>query len=1065
MFTGCGAVIYDCRDPEQLEGHVNSLQLETHAMNRNILHFVHLTILCLLATLQACGGDTASDAPPQQPPATQDVIGAAGGTVTGPGGAAVQIPAGALAANVNVQIAQTAVGAPALPAGLNAQGPMFAFTPHGTTFALPVTMTMPFDPALVPAGTTPQLYKTNAQNEWEQVANAVFGASAVVAEITSFSFGQVVIPPLQRNEPEREWDFSVYPRSGGARVTLPAPDQGGSQTGGFVADLVEFGVGFGGADMAIEDQTLLYQGAARGFAFATPDGVTYGVYAESPDGGGTSGVQPIGSRSRFKQTQSYIKRAADAKLFFTVTKAEIEIRDYQPPPNPARPDLRIKGELQLSIAAYTTTQAFFFQAAGVAAVTGAYNLFTPSAENESFATHPLWNVAKDFDFTSKPSFYDPFLRTERETTSGCLGTRAFMKLKKPIVLQVDLSKINVGQEFTVRTDTYADTNNRRSFMKVDCLATSAIAYLKDPAGVSGTSITISGLEPTNRPLPSPLQAGVVQPAACVPGPGPNADAGVLQFSAASYSVGEFAGAPSTITVTRTGGSRGAVTALVGTRDGMGPVSTTSTPAVAGVDYMAVNSTVFFGDGDTEPRKVTVPTIQNFVRAPNKLLTLTLSQPGGCAALGAQTTADLTILDDGGFTLPLPPSGLDTSFGTAGKAMLERFGGDRSSMALQADGKIVMAGGTLTDFILARFNADGSVDRSFGPAGDGKVTTDMGSGFITEEATALAVQADGKIVVVGYTAIDNAPPTPDGPPTFAIARHNNDGSLDTGFGTGGRVSGNVNGRARAVAIQPDGKLVLAGEFERELPGGVFVMDITLARFNPDGRIDLPFGTSGTGQLTTDIDGLANSGGNLVLQPNGAIVVSGKPNCGAPQCNHTNIARYNTNGTLDTSFGSAGKRTLPAVDVGQGLVMQADGKLVLVGSVAVGTGTTASTDFAVTRLNADGSTDTTFGNLGTTISVLSAEQDSAQAVALQGDGKIVVVGSTKNTNTNFAVARYNTDGTLDPSFGNGFGFLTVDFVQATDSANSVLIQPDGKILLGGLAQNRLGFSGYGLARFNP
>jgi uncharacterized delta-60 repeat protein len=1032
-------------------------------MNRNILHTVRIAALCVLTALHACGGGGGNES--STPPATTGLIGAAGGTVTGPNGAKVEIPAGALATDVTIQIEQTTAGAPALPTDLAAQGPMFAFTPHGTTFALPVTMTMPFDPALVPAGTTPQFYKTNAQNEWEQVANATFGTNSVIAEITSFSSAQVVIPPLQRNEPEREWDFSVYPRSGSARVTLPAPDQGGSQTGGFVADLVEFGAGFGGKDMVIEDQTLLYQGQARGFAFATPDGVTYGVYSESPDGGGTSGVDPIGSRSKFKQLQSYIKRAADAKLFFTVTRAEIEIRDYQPPPNPARPDLRIKGELQLSIAAYTTTQAFFFQAAGVASVTGAHNVFTPSAENESFATRPLWSVAEHFDFTSKPSFYDLGTGNERETTTGCPGTRAFMKLKKPIVMQVDLSKINVGQEFTVRTDTYADTNNRRAFTKLDCLGSSAIAYLKDPAGVSGTSITISGLEPTNRPLPSPQQQLLLPPAACVPGPGPNADAGVLQFSAASYSVGEFAGAPSTITVTRTGGSRGAVTAILGTSDGTGAVSTTSTPAVAGVDYEAVNSTVFFGDGDTAPRKVTVPTIQNQVRAPNKVLNLTLSQPGGCAALGAQSTAVLTILDDGGFTLPPPPSGLDTSFGTAGKATLELFGGDRSSMALQPDGKIVMVGGTLQDFILARFNADGSVDRTFGPAGDGKVTTDMGSGFIVEEATAVAVQADGKIVVVGYTAIDNAPPTPDGPPTFAIARYNIDGSLDTGFGTGGRVSGNVNGRARAVAIQPDGKLVLAGEFSFPTPNGSDFSDLTVARFNTDGSLDLPFGWSGTGQLTTDIDGLANSGSNIVLQPNGAIVISGKLQCSAPECNHTNVVRYNANGTLDASFGSAGKRTLPGVDVAQGLALQAGGKLVLVGSVAVGTGTTASRDFVLMRLNADGSTDTTFGSLGTTITAISSEVDRAQAIALQADGKIVVVGSTSNINTNFAIARYTSDGTLDPNFGNGFGFLTLDFFRFTDFAESVLVQPDGKILLGGLAQNNLGRNGYGLARFIP
>ncbi len=117
------------------------------------------------------------------------------------------------------------------------------------------------------------------------------------------------------------------------------------------------------------------------------------------------------------------------------------------------------------------------------------------------------------------------------------------------------------------------------------------------------------------------------------------------------------------------------------------------------------------------------------------------------------------------------------------------------MALQADGKIVMVGGTFTDFILARFNADGSLDTQLRRR-DGKVTTDMGSGLRPEEALAVAIQTDGKIVVAGYAAIARRPPAPNLPPTFALARYNSDGSLDTSFGTGGRVSGNVNGhRAR------------------------------------------------------------------------------------------------------------------------------------------------------------------------------------------------------------------------------------------------------------------------------
>ncbi len=415
--------------------------------------------------------------------------------------------------------------------------------------------------------------------------------------------------------------------------------------------------------------------------------------------------------------------------------------------------------------------------------------------------------------------------------------------------------------------------------------------------------------------------------------------------------------------------------------------------------------------------------------------------------------------------PLPPpsappvSGLDPSFGTAGKATLEAFGGDRSGMALQADGKIVMVGGTFTDFILARFNADGSIDRSFGI--DGKVTTDMGSGLRQEEALAVAIQSDGKIVVAGYTAIDATPPALDPSETFALARYNSDGNLDTSFGVGGRVSNNVNGRAHAVAIQPDGKIVAAGEFNFASTNGSDFADFTLARFNADGSLDFPFASSGTGQLALDIGSATNSVRNLVLQPNGAIVVSGKPTGNFAGSDHTDIARFNANGTLDASFGSGGVLTLAGAEVGEGLVRQPDGKLVLVGSQVQPIAPAASR-FMLMRRNADGSADTGFGNAGT-VAVALAENAAAEGIALQADGKLVVVGTRAfASNPNFIVARYDGSGALDTGFGTA-GALSIDFFGFTDVGESVLVQPDGKIVVGGLARNNV--DGYGVARINP
>jgi len=995
-----------------------------------MLQVIRSAAALLMIALAACGGGGGDEA---APPSASAMIGAAGGTVSGPNGASVVIPPGALAADTTIAIEETSAGSPPLPGGFSAAGRMFAFTPHGTTFALPVTVTLPFDPASVPAGRTPALYKTTAANQWVQVPNAGFGSNSVTAQITSFSWVQV--NGLLRSDPTRVWSFDAI-LGNGAQVSLG----GATQVGGLLEEVVDFGPGLGDIDIITSTQTIPADGKARGYVFGTPDGVTYGAYVEAPYAK-LGGTEPIGGVARLEQTQSFIKLSPDATLSFTLTSALISASDAG---SRGAADELISGRVIVDVVAYTANRSFF-RATGIANLNGSAARWVPEVLNLDVSMTPLWSEA-DFQF-------DTF-QVAASIFAPCTFIRADLYLKKPRRYTVDLSSIAVGQEFTLQSLADAAALNRRGGGPAgDCEGSAALAFLRDPLEIGGTTIDFTGLQPTNNPvLVRPVEPPVV-PAACVPGPGPDPAAGTLQFSAASYAISEFAGATPTVRVTRSGGSRGAVTATFTTSDGT---------ALAGADYTAVRVSVFFADGDASRRAVVVPIVADQIVESNKTVNLTLSQPGGCATLGPQTTAVLTIVDD---DKPPPPprislpTGIDTSFGIAGKATLERFGGDRSGMALQADGKIVMVGGTFTDFILARFNADGSIDRGFGV--DGKVTTDMGSGLRGEEALAVAIQSDGKIVVVGYAAIDARPPAPNLPATFAIARYNRDGSLDTSFGTGGRVSGNVNGLARAVAIQPDGKIVLAGDFEIELSNGTFASDIVVARFNANGSLDLPFGTSGTGQVATDIGGAANSGRNVVLQPNGAIVVSGTPQCSQPGCIHTDVVRYNANGTLDTSFGSGGKLTLADVDVGQGLVQQADGKLVLVGTVVQATAPATSRHVLMRRL-ADGSADTGFGTGGTAGTTLS-ENASANGVALQADGKLVVVGTRAfSPNANFIVARYHGDGSLDTGFANA-GALSIDFFGFTDIGENVLVQPDGRILVGGLARNQV--DGYGVARINP
>jgi uncharacterized delta-60 repeat protein len=403
--------------------------------------------------------------------------------------------------------------------------------------------------------------------------------------------------------------------------------------------------------------------------------------------------------------------------------------------------------------------------------------------------------------------------------------------------------------------------------------------------------------------------------------------------------------------------------------------------------------------------------------------------------------------------PQAPSGLDPGFGNAGK-VITHFGGKNTAMALQDDGKIVMVGGSITDFLLARYNADGSLDASFGV--DGLVTTDIDN-FTQEEARAVVVQPDGKIIVagnirdtrvVGGTLFDKF--------FFTLVRYNTDGSLDTSFNQSGKLKSAAVGRAFAVALQSDGKIVAAGDDATDTPVST-VSNVRLARFNTDGSVDTDFGDQGvvtTDTTAGDVDGATN----IVIQPDGAIVVSGA----FSKSTGTGVARYLSNGTPDGNFGDLGLVDLSGAFVGEGLALQSDGKLLLVGSKSLSSSTTAA-EFELRRLNADGSVDTKFGTDGTVNTAFGTSRDVSQSVVVQADGKIVAAGLANGFQ--FGVARYNADGTPDANFFAAGIFKVASFgIEA--SADSVLLQPDGKILLGGFVRDSGGAApGYGLVRIDP
>ncbi len=229
-------------------------------------------------------------------------------------------------------------------------------------------------------------------------------------------------------------------------------------------------------------------------------------------------------------------------------------------------------------------------------------------------------------------------------------------------------------------------------------------------------------------------------------------------------------------------------------------------------------------------------------------------------------------------------------------MTTKFGGNDTGMAIQPDGKIVMVGGSTSDFVLARYNINGSLDATFGT--NGLVTHSMLNGTSEEIARAVAIQADGKIVVAGHTGQFGRPGRPAGNRfDHAIVRYNANGSVDTTFGNGG-VASSLIGRIFAMALQADGGIIVVGDAPQP-------EDMMVARYNPNGNLDLTFGEGGFRLFDLGPLG-AELAENVAVQSNGAIVFSGphtKPGETVRE-QHTAVVRLDSGGDPDASFGTAG-----------------------------------------------------------------------------------------------------------------------------------------------------------------
>ena len=1103
-------------------------------------------VACLM--LAGCGGgsDDAGGGTTPPPPPPPSGIGASGGTVTETSGAKVVIPSGALTANTDIKVTQTSAGAPALPAGITSFGQIFAFTPHGTSFAKAVTITVPFDPASVPAGTSVALYKTDAAlTTWTLVPGATVTGITMSGDVTGFSDAVVAtLPATQSISVLKFWTLGTAV-DGADEMDVLDQNHLFDDEAGSVDRLVTYG------------QNLPFKASpAQANAFSSQDGKHYGVFAEAPSPDpNVDDLDMHTGEAQLGLLYTYRKNAPDATLTFTLSRAELTTIDprglgdsrsrcpwlqdgEESPEDMARlcEDFLINPSLGFTLVAWSERlDKIFYSTGGEAEIKG-------RGRNWKFATHDvqeadllLTPASEHVDFEDRDSeVFDrvwddgSFLVDKDVGDDG--GASAFAGLNQPIKIRVPLDDVPVDSVFTIESFTIAHAINHVQ------QESETSAFLRDPLDTGGVSVEFTGLELV--PVKEiPAVHKELHPCAT----GPDVESGEVRFTDTDFPFPETQPARGRVEIERVGGKKGEIAVQFETQDGT---------AVAGSDYKTTRRIVWFHDGQDGKRAVSVPLLLDKIEEPREMVNLKLTVVSGCASLLGPGAATLTILDDdkppvvtptftlggtvtglqgsglalrtnfinnvaptadGPFTFPRvlddgtvyavsietqpgnpaqvctltngsgtiaganvsnvavdcvtppPASGLDTSFGSQGK-LFTAFGNVRA-LIQQADGKLLSLG----SLSLTRLNADGTPDNTFGTAGKVDIVT---GGSALDKMMAFVVQPDGKIIAVG----NSSPPTVN-QIDILVMRFNADGTLDTTFGTGGKVLTDFNGgrdEATGVMLQADGKIVVTGDVT--IPktinnGGVIIntfdQDFGLTRYLPDGTLDTTFGTGGRTSLDAGGIDTANA---AAMQPDGSIVIVGRVQVSGGTGNpDMGIARFTSAGIPDQTFGPTGSKGAERIDIGAGVVpasfgggntdealdvaIQPDGKILLAGDTFVLVNSQFASVAAVLRL-------TNTGAIEQNIGPIPAAIDRANGIALQSDGKIVIAGTGAG---DFGLARFKADGSPDTSFGTN-GLMTVDFFGGTDFVQDVMIQSDGRIVAGGSAKNGTG-GGSGLVRVNP
>ena len=423
-----------------------------------------------------------------------------------------------------------------------------------------------------------------------------------------------------------------------------------------------------------------------------------------------------------------------------------------------------------------------------------------------------------------------------------------------------------------------------------------------------------------------------------------------------------------------------------------------------------------------------------------------------------------------------PGDLDFSFGVQGRRIKTvpnsqpQFGHDffSADIVIQPDGKILIAGhafdSALGDsFVIARYNTNGTLDSSF--ANGGIFRYEYGNVYSTDQLRGIALQPDGKIVAAGRVTVGN------GDPAFAVIRLNPNGTFDSTFGTNGIVVKNFFSsidEATEVAIQSDGKILVSGWVTQGGVNNGLTYDFTVLRYDTNGNLDPSFGSGGV--VFTDFGGRGDLAQTSVLQPDGKLVVAGWVSVPGSQYDF-GLVRYNSDGSLDATFGAGGKVVTPIVgnlgELVRGMALAPGGKIVVTGDLynpSIPGGSSGHTDLVVVRYNPDGSLDQSFDGDGKFVydSNINDRNDSGEDTIVQPDSKILVAGQSHLrqvqpgvSDVDMLLMRINAGGGLDNSFGNGgitytdFGIFAGPFTtpRTADNGSAIILQSDGKIVVAG------------------